>query len=220
MKWVWAALFLLAMVLGSLIIWQGFGIGDKGFLKHWGGASFPAGRPEGAVLAVFGEAPDFKLTERSGNALSKSELAGKPWIADFIFTSCAGQCPLMSLQMKKFQNLLPAGTGFRFVSFTVDPERDTPEVLAQYGERYGAEKGRWFFLTGAKQEINRILKEFFLSPVEEPAMHSIRFILVDGGGKIRGYYDSSDPGSLDQLIHDAKILATIGTGLKPAPTDT
>jgi len=112
----------------------------------------------------------------------------------------------MSLQMKRLQSLFPSETGFRFVSFSVDPERDTPEVLASYADRYEAEKGRWFFLTGPGEEINRILREFFLSPVEEPAMHSVRFILVDGEGRIRGYYDSSDSGSINQLIHDATIL--------------
>ncbi len=113
----------------------------------------------------------------------------------------------MSLQMKRFQSLFGPKTGLRFVSFTVDPDRDTPGVLTQYADRYEAEKDRWFFLTGLKSEISRILKEFFLSPVEEPAMHSIRFILVDGEGGIRGYYDSSDPASMNQLIRDTKILA-------------
>lgn len=203
MRWVWAALFLMAVALGSLLVWQGFGVNDRGPFA-WRRSEAPP--PEGKVLAVFGKVPEFTLTERSGRPLSKNDLAGKPWIADFIFTSCAGQCPLMNLQMKTFQTLFPAETGLRFASFSVDPERDKPEVLARYADRFGAEKERWVFLTGEKQEINRILKEFFLSPVEEPAMHSIRFILVDPEGKIRGYYDSSDPGSMAQLIHDAKLL--------------
>jgi cytochrome oxidase Cu insertion factor (SCO1/SenC/PrrC family) len=164
------------------------------------------GPPEGSVLAVFGNAPDFSLTERSEKTLSRADLLGRPWVADFIFTSCAGQCPLMSLEMQKLQKQFPAETGLRFVSFTVDPERDTPGVLSAYADRYAAEKERWFFLTGPLEEMNRILKEFFLSPVEEPAMHSIRFILVDREGAIRGYYDSSDPGALEQLRYDATLL--------------
>ena len=166
--------------------------------------------PRGSVLAVFGQAPDFTLTERSGEAFSKKDLAGKPWIADFIFTSCAGQCPLMSQQMKKLQGLFPKESSFRFVSFTVDPERDTPQVLSQYADRYEAEKERWFFLTGPKQEMNRILNGFFLSPVDQPAMHSIRFILIDREGQMRGYYDSSEPTAMNQLIHDTKILLRTG----------
>lgn len=162
--------------------------------------------PQSSVLADYGPAPDFTLTERSGQTFAKENLLGKPWIANFIFTSCAGQCPLMSLQMKKLQDTLSQGTDFRFVSFTVDPERDSPEVLAKYADRYEAEKERWFFLTGPKAEINRILGGFFLSRAEEPAMHSIRFILMDREAKIRGYYDSSDSGAVKQLIHDAGIL--------------
>ena len=168
--------------------------------------SFLFSKPEGSSVAVYGPAPDFSLTERSGRVFSKTELLGKPWIADFIFTSCPSQCPVMSLHMRRLQNVFPPQSGFRFVSFTVDPERDTPQVLSEYADRYGAEKNRWFFLTGAKSEINRILKGFFLSSADEPAMHSIRFILVDAQGKIRGYYDSSEPGALKQLIHDAEIL--------------
>lgn len=206
MKFVWAALFLLAVVVGSLVVWQGFGLNDRGPFKRGGSVSPEAAKPEGTVLAEFGPAPEFALTERNGRSFAKAELHGSPWIADFIFTSCAGQCPLMSLQMQGLQKKLGPETGFRFVSFTVDPERDTPEKLSEYADRYLAEKDRWFFLTGPKPEINRILKQFFLSEVEEPAMHSIRFILVDGEGKIRGYYDSSIPDSMNQLIHDAQIV--------------
>ena len=218
MKWVWSFLILMAVIVGSVMIWIGFGEPNK-FTSLRGVPESFARHPERSaqvrlregqrsnVLAVFGKTPEFSLTERSGKNFSKQDLAGKPWLADFIFTSCSGQCPLMSLQMKRFQSLFGPGTGLRFVSFTVDPDRDTPGVLAQYADRYEAEKDRWFFLTGPKPEINRILKEFFLSPVEEPAMHSIRFILVDGEGGIRGYYDSSDPASMNQLIYDARVIA-------------
>ncbi len=204
MKWVWGSLIILAVAMGAYILATNNLNGREGF------RSIPqAGeKPEGKVLAVFGKAPDFSFTERSSKTLARQDLAGKPWIANFIFTSCAGQCPLMSLQMKKFQTLFGPETRFQFVSFTVDPERDTPEVLADYADRYEADKARWFFLTGPLAETNRVLKEFFLSPAEQPAMHSIRFILVDGGGQIRGFYDSSDPGSMNQLVHDAKILTS------------
>jgi len=222
MKWVWASLALCAVAVGSLWIGTRFDM-ENPSMRHpeRSDTSSSAAKPRGSrdpssatppqddqgiLLAVFGQAPEFMLTERSGRVFSKEGLAGKPWVADFIFTSCAGQCPLMSLEMRRLQGLFGPETGFRFVSFSVDPERDTPEVLASYADRYEAEKGRWFFLTGPKQEINRILKEFFLSPAEEPAMHSVRFILVDGEGQIRGYYDSSDSGSINQLIHDATIL--------------
>ncbi len=229
-------LFLVLVAIGSVLVWRGFGEQSPRAALRWHDesviarseatkqslgseiASAPFGalprndgrEPESSVLAVYGEAPDFSLTERSGQTFAKGDLAGKPWIADFIFTSCAGQCPLMSLQMKGLQKEFPQGSGFQFVSITVDPQRDTPKVLSEYADRYGAEKGRWFFLTGPQPQIDRIMKGFFLSPADEPVMHSIRFILIDRKGRIRGYYDSSDPPSMKQLIHDAKILAKTG----------
>ena len=200
-KLIGSLLFLLLVVLGTILIWQRFGEQSPSRQEP------PRNEgPEGTILPVFGQAPDFSLTERSGRAFSKSDLTGKPWIADFIFTSCAGQCPLMSLEMRRLQRLFQKEIGLRFVSFTVDPERDTPEVLSQYADRYDAEKNRWFFLTGPQGEMNRILNGFFLSPVDQPAMHSIRFILVDGEDQMRGYYDSSDAAAIKQLVHDVRIL--------------
>lgn len=157
-------------------------------------------------LARYGPSPDFSLTERTRRPFSKSELRGKPWVADFIFTSCAGQCPFMSAQMRRLQDEFPREGGIRFVSFTVDPKRDTPEVLSEYADRFRSEKGRWFFLTGAREEINRVLAGFHLSGADDPAMHSTRFVLVDSKDEIRGYYDGTDPRALQQLIHEAKIL--------------
>ena len=212
-KWIWSLLFLFLIVFGSVLIWQGYGEQAQPNPRPFALARRKQGlprtvenAPEGTALAVVGQAPDFTLTERSGRSFSKSELLGKPWVADFIFTSCAGQCPLMSMEMRRLQGLFPKESGLQFVSVTVDPDRDKPEVLADYANRYEADKDRWFFLTGEKNEINRVLKEFFLSPVDQPAMHSVRFILVDQDGKIRGYYDSSEPAGIKQLIHDAKIL--------------
>lgn len=196
-KLVWSILIVTFVVLGTLLIWRGFGeqVQTEKF-----------SRPEGSALAVFGPAPDFTLTERSGKKFSKDKLAGKPWIADFIFTSCAGQCPLMSAQMRTLQDSFPRDSGVRFVSFTVDPKRDTPKALAAYADGFAAEKDRWFFLTGPKDEINRTLKGFFLSGVDDPNMHSTRFVLIDADSRIRGYYDMSEQENVKQLIYDAKLL--------------
>ncbi len=194
-KLIGGVLFLGLAAWGTFLIWHYYGMQPG-----------KTSEPEGSLLAVFGEAPDFKFTERSGKTFSKSQLAGGPWIADFIFTSCAGQCPLMSAQMRALQDTFPRDSGVRFVSITVDPERDSPQALSTYADRFGAEKDRWFFLTGPKEEINRVLKSFFLSGVDDPAMHSTRFILVDGAGKIRGYYDMSEPANVKQLVYDTKLL--------------
>ena len=201
-RFLWSALFLALVVLGSVLVWRGFGEQTR-VEERWRNSDLS---PRNSAVGIFGPAPEFFLTERSNRKFSKHDLAGRPWIADFIFTSCAGQCPVMSAHMKRLQTLFPKATGLALVSFTVDPARDKPEVLSEYADRYAAEKDRWFFLTGPKEEINRILTGFFLSQVDAPAMHSTRFILVDGTGRVRGYYDSTEAGSMDRLIRDAKLL--------------
>ena len=208
---VWSGLFLGAVVLGSLLVWRGFGEQTKTEERRRSSDLSPI-----PTLGVFGPAPEFFLIERSGQKFSKQNLAGKPWIADFIFTNCPGQCPMMSSNMKRLQTLFPKETGLQFVSFTVDPDRDTPEVLSGYAGRYEAEKNRWFFLTGTKKEMNRVLTGFFLSEVDQPFMHSTRFILVDPAGQVRGYYDSEEPEKMNALIRDAKTLLQAGRGQTPS----
>lgn len=207
------SIFILAALLAALI---GFALGSqvKNLTGRVDSAPTDDRAPSRPILADYGPAPEFSLTERNGASFSKEELLGSPWIANFIFTRCAGQCPLMNLKMRGLQSRLGAENGFRFVSFTVDPENDTPEVLSAYADRFGAEKGRWFFLTGPQAEIDRILGGFFLGPVEELAMHSLRFILVDGQGRIRGYYDSSDGAAMKQLLHDSDLILKETTGGK------
>ena len=218
-KWVGSALFLGLVALGSVLIWRSFGEqnpaviarerSDRSNLGTEIASVSPGLSPRNAAqtaLPTFASAPDFSLTERNGKKFSSGDLKGKVWIADFIFTSSAGQCPMMSSHMKKLQTLFPKTTGLELVSFTVDPARDKPSVLSQYADRYEAEKDRWFFLTGPQTEINRILKGLLLSGVDEPAMHSSRFILVDRTGQVRGYYDSTDSAAMNQLVRDARLL--------------
>ena len=175
------------------------------------------GSPKPADLPVYGQIPEFTLAERSLSKVTRSDLEGKIWIADFIFTHCAGVCPLMSSKMKGLQEKLGHYPDIRLVSFSVDPERDTPEVLARYGERYQADPVTWLFLTGDKEIIYRLSAQHFHLGVEEiPAQkrealdqsvrHSSKFALVDGSGKIRGYYDSESSMALEQLVKDAERL--------------
>ena len=158
----------------------------------------------------YGAAPSFFLTDQEGRSFDSGSLQGRVWIADFIFTSCAGTCPGMSAKMADLQQRLPPE--IPLVSISVDPKRDTPPVLAEYALRYAARPGRWFFLTGPEEEIRRVAQQGFHlgmaeggSP-EEPVIHSIRFVLVDRAGQIRGYYDSSEPPQLEKLVRDAGTL--------------
>lgn len=167
-------------------------------------------------LESFGNVPPFSLTERSGKKIQASDLAGKVWIADFIYTHCTDTCPLQSAEMKRLQDRFAKAADLRLVSITVDPKRDTPAVLSRYADRYGADSERWLFLTGAEKTIHSLAEDGFHLPAEEIAvpapgssgthLHSLRFALVDRGGAIRGYYDASEKEALDRLAHDAETL--------------
>ncbi len=161
-------------------------------------------RQASQLLPVYGTAADFTLTERSGLKLSRQDFLNSVWVADFVFTHCAGQCPLMTMAMSRLQKTLPPGV--RLASFSVDPKRDTPDVLSQYADNYGAEKGKWFFLTGPFEEISRVAASFYMNQGEDPNIHSTRFVLLDRQAKIRGYYDQTDPKAMEKLVQDAASL--------------
>ena len=162
-------------------------------------------------LPVMSTVPDFTLIERSSREVKYQDLAGKVWIADFVYTSCGGMCPIMTEKMRKLQDTLPAD--IRLVSFSVDPEVDTPAVLTEYAKKYGADPNRWLFLTGSKESLYTLSKDGFKLAVEdsggtelEPITHSSRFALIDQQGRIRGYYSMEDPSELAHIIKDAKSL--------------
>ncbi len=146
-------------------------------------------------------------------SFSPSDLSGAPWIADFIFTSCSGPCPILSTRMAALQKTVPARV--RLVSFTVDPDTDSPELLAEYARKFGADPRRWLFATGDKAGLYRFLREGFELPVvEDPAQpagvrvtHSTKFALVDSSMTVRGYYDGQDRAELSALERDARRLA-------------
>jgi protein SCO1/2 len=172
---------------------------------------FLAGCSGAASLPDYSVVPDFRLMERSGREVSLRDLNGQVWVADFIFTRCAGICPAMSENMRKLQERLPKE--IRLVSFSVDPYNDTPEVLTEYANRYGADPERWWFLTGDAQAIQDLSVGGFklgLDPTggteAEPITHSSRFVLVDQAGHIRGYYGTEDADALDRLTADAEKL--------------
>jgi protein SCO1/2 len=164
-----------------------------------------------AELPVLGNVPEFELTERSARTVTRAELDGKVWIADFIFTKCSTSCPDMTGAMRRLQEKLPVE--IRFVSFSVDPARDTPEVLTGYAAKNGADPDRWLFLTGDKSALYGLSKKGFKLAVDdqngtpsEPVTHSSRFVLVDRNGQIRGYYGIEDADAMTRLTADASRL--------------
>lgn len=165
---------------------------------------------QASTLPDFGSLPDFELIERSGKKITRRDLVGRTWVADFIFTNCPGPCPRLSAQLKKLQGELPDSIGL--LSISVDPERDTPEALTSYAEGYGASEDRWLFLTGPKADIARLVNRGFrLALVESEdggdITHSTRFVLIGPDGNIRGYYEGLDEDEVESLKRDAGALA-------------
>ncbi|HEV7499546.1 MAG TPA: SCO family protein [Vicinamibacteria bacterium] len=161
-----------------------------------------------------GTLPDFHLVERSGRALSGRDLRGHPWIADFIFTQCGGACPAMTARLARLRPEVPSDVAF--VSFTVDPAHDTPEVLARYASAFHADQS-WLFATGAQKDLYDLSTQGFklaameLAPGDRsggdgPFLHSSKLSLVDADGVIRGYYDSTDEAALRALVADAAAV--------------
>jgi protein SCO1/2 len=167
-----------------------------------------AGCAAHASLPSYSTIPPFTLTDQTGATFdSKAQLNGKVWIADFIYTTCPGPCPRMTSQMHQVQTALTGLTGFRLVSFTVDPEHDTPPVLDAYSKLFHAEPGTWFFLTGSQSTLQNLSRNaFLLGDVNGSLEHSTRFVLVDQNGKLRGFYLTEEQDALPRLIADTKKL--------------
>ncbi len=199
---------------------------DPGAILRWGllilgalalvalGAFYLLRRPEPPM--VIKEVPAFDLTHHDGTRLTREDLAGEPWIADFIFTRCAAICPRMTAQMSRVAEALGERSPVKIASFSVDPEHDTPQVLADYAAKHDAGDG-WYFLTGDKDAIYTLAQEGFMLGVDaspagdvatgnDPIIHSNRFVLVDRQNRIRGYYDPFDEADLERLLSELRMV--------------
>ena len=159
-------------------------------------------------LKVYGQVPEFQLISQTGQMFDRKQLDGKIWVADFIYTHCPGPCPRMSSQLRRVQTAVAELPDVRLVSFSVDPEHDSPSVLAEYARRYQAVPGRWFFLTGDSKTLDTLDRHaFMLGNLDGSMQHSTRFVLVDRQGRIRGYYGTSEDDPTARLIADIRWLA-------------
>jgi protein SCO1/2 len=169
-------------------------------------------------LPDYGRLPDFKLVDQENAAFPRERLRGKIWISNFIFTTCAMYCPLLSARMGVLQRRLAesnADPALQLVSISIAPETDTPAVLKSYGARYRQDPARWSFLTGKTDPLQLAVTEAYKNspPIDAKtgtatgflALHGQAFELIDGDGRIRGYYPKSDAG-LDAVLSDAKKL--------------
>ncbi len=162
------------------------------------------------------QVPDFSLTERAGKPLARADLTGKVWVADFFYTTCPGPCPMLSSRLSALQKTVADKSDVRLVSISLDPVKDTPEVLQQYATRFDA-GANWLFCTGDKAVIYELVtRGFKLAAVEErnnpePITHSTKLVLVDRAGWVRGFYEGVGE---DQ---NAKLAADIGHLLREQP---
>ena len=171
------------------------------------------------ALPVIDQVADFALTNQDGNVTTLADLSNQVWIADIIFTRCAGSCPIMSTQMKSLQDALPSNSRAKLVTLTTDPDYDTPSTLKRYGERYGADFQRWTFLTGAKGELAGLaagslkLGSTPVSPQDRTNsvdlfVHSTIFVVVDKQARLRGSFQTEGQ-DVDWAKIQPQILATV-----------
>jgi protein SCO1/2 len=204
------------VALAVSVVGRGIVLGTALWLKLGPGPQLSGWRQrpiEG--LNRYGAVPEFVLLERSGKSISLADLQGAIWIVDFIYTTCRDTCPMQTAEMAKLQEQLKDDAAVRLVSISVDPETDTPKVLSHYADRYKADPNRWLFLTGAKEQVIRLVEAGFrlsAAPAGDPSgapgviLHSPRFVLVDRETRIRGYYDSRDREALERLRKDIATL--------------
>jgi protein SCO1 len=158
-------------------------------------------------LPVYKTVPEFSLISQTGEPFHSKSLEGNVWVADFFFTSCTGPCPRMSSRFRQIQTAFPGQDDLKLVSMSVDPERDTPEVLAEYARKFSAEAGRWYMLTGNMDALHNLSRNvFMLGDVTGDLEHSTRFVLLDRQSRIRGFYHSADSESMEQLMKDIRLL--------------
>jgi protein SCO1 len=170
-------------------------------------------------LPVLGEVPPFALTDQTGAAFTDRDLAGKPWIATFIFSTCPGPCPRVIEKIKAVDGRLSHDPRLRLVSVSVDPAADTPEVLAIYGRNRSIDPLRWKLVTGDPDAVYALVRGGFKLGLERddsasadtgPIVHSLLAVLVDGQRRVRGYYDTNDADAMAHLVADTRALADAG----------
>jgi protein SCO1/2 len=163
------------------------------------------------AVSSYGTVPAFELVNQNAQRFGSAQLAGKIWIADFIYTTCPGPCPMISSRMSELQKPLEK-SDVHLVSFSVDPEKDTPQVLRGYAEKLQADHARWDFLTGPKSAIYKLSHDGFKLAASDGGdeqgipVHSTRMVLVDRHGQIRGYYDATEPDAVTKVLADTNHL--------------
>jgi protein SCO1/2 len=179
------------------------------------------GKSPDGPLPVLWSVPSYQLVDQDGRTRTPDELRGSVWVADFIFTSCKSVCPVLSAKMVQVQRAI-ADPRLRFVSFSVDPERDSPEALHAYAKRWAPDETRWTLLATTKESLAALTKgmKTLVEPQADPdaTVHSAELFLIDAKGQVRGLY-ATDGESFEELVPDARrLLAELGGAPATAST--
>lgn len=168
---------------------------------------------------LYNHIPPFRLIDQDGKVVDQSIVKGKIYVADFFFTRCGTICPRMSSQLTRVQDIFRENPNIIFLSHSVDPEHDRPEQLKAYAKKYEAIPGKWYFLTGSKEEIYDLAMHGYYLPAvdkgvtegkpDETFIHSQKLVLVDKEGIVRGFYDGTDKEDVDRLVLEIRVLLDI-----------
>lgn len=163
---------------------------------------------------------DFSFLNQYGETIALDSVKGRVFVAEYFFTTCATICPKMTEQMTRVQAAFKGNDNVKILSFTVNPDYDTVAILNAYAQKYEAQQGQWYFLTGTKEDLYSLARTsfFVLKPAEAANLgdagsdfiHTNNFVLVDQQLRIRGYYDGTDPNSVSELIEAMKWLLEEG----------
>jgi protein SCO1/2 len=172
-------------------------------------------------LETLSALPDFTFTRQDGRAYGLKDLKGQVWVADFIFTRCPSVCPVLTAKLQRVaRDTAELGDKLKLVSFSVDPDFDQPAVLTAYAASHKLDPARFTLLTGPTEAIEKTIVQGFKELVDRSQVkgpddflsivHGGHFVLVDGEGALRGYYDANDDEDLARLERDARQLVRYG----------
>ena len=198
-------------------IWPWLVVGAIVIVALW--ARVLTARYSSVGLPVLAKIPSFQLVDQTDTTFGSTDLKGNVWIASFIYTACPGPCPRVVERVAQVESRLGNEPRLRIVSFSVDPEIDTPQVLATYARLRGIDPQRWHLLTGPSEAVVNLIRTGFLLGLERsnamridaqnpdgPVIHSTRLVLVDGDMRVRGYYETTESADVARLVDDTRRL--------------
>jgi protein SCO1/2 len=168
-------------------------------------------------VPVLGQLPEFSLVDQDQQVFSRKSMEGDLWVSAFVFTHCRSTCPRITAHMKGLQSRVADVPSAHFVSVSVDPRNDTPEVIKAYMTKNELDESNWRFVTGEEEAIRHVVVDGFRVPIgdedsraagADDIMHSNSFVLVDDKARVRGYYRANNDGIAD-LERDLRALAAV-----------